>query len=371
MSAELEILAIAVLTAVAAALPGAFLVLRRMALVSDAISHAILPGIVVAFFLTHDLNSPLLFVAAAGTGVLTVALIETVRRSRLVPEDAAIGLVFPALFALGVILISRYAGDVHLDTDAVLLGELAFAPFNRLTVAGIDLGPVALWSMGGILALNLVFIVVAFKELKLATVDAGLAATLGFSPVVIHYGLMAIVSLTAVGAFSAVGSILVVALMIAPPATAYLLVERFGAMLWLSAVVAAAGAAVGFGAAYALDVSIAGAMAAACGVLFGAAFLLAPQRGLLAQVRRRSVQRVEFGARMLLVHLLHHENSADAPEECRLETLHQHLQWGQAFTRQVVRHAGSRQLVAEAGALLQLSKAGRDLAQQAVVGSAT
>jgi manganese/zinc/iron transport system permease protein len=369
MSADVEILAIAIVTAVAAALPGAFLVLRRMALVSDAISHAILPGIVVAFFLTRDLSSPLLVLAAAATGVLTVALIEAVHRSRLVPEDAAIGLVFPALFALGVILVSRYAGDVHLDTDSVLLGELAFAPFDRFVIDGIDLGAKALWSMGGILLLNVVLIGIAFKELKLATVDAGLAAALGFSPALIHYGLMSMVSVTAVGAFNAVGSILVVALMIAPPATAYLLVERFRPMLWLSVAVAAAGAVLGVGMAYAFDVSIAGSMATVCGVLFGGAVLFAPRRGLVAQVRRRSAQRLDFGVRMLLVHLLHHEHSPDALEECRIDTLYRHLQWTEGVTRHAVREARARGLVERAGELLVLTDSGRDLAQHAVVGN--
>ncbi len=139
MSAAAEIVLIGVVTAVAASIPGTYLVLRRTAMVSDAISHAILPGIVVAFFITHDLNSPLLLVAAAATGVLTVVLIEALRKTRLVPEDASIGLVFPALFSVGVILISRYAGDVHLDTDSVLLGELAFAPFDRMIVNGLEL----------------------------------------------------------------------------------------------------------------------------------------------------------------------------------------------------------------------------------------
>jgi manganese/zinc/iron transport system permease protein len=368
MSADLEILAIAIVTAVAAALPGVFLVLRRMALVSDAISHAILPGIVVAFLLTHDLNSPLLVIAAAATGVLTVALIEAVNRSRLVPEDAAIGLVFPALFAIGVILVSRLAGDVHLDTDSVLLGELAFAPFDRFVFGGADLGPKALWTMGAILLLNLLVIGFAFKELKLATVDAGLAAALGFSPVLIHYGLMTIVSITAVGAFNAVGSILVVALMIAPPATAYLLVESFRPMLWLSAGVAAAGAALGYGLAWVFDLSIAGSMATVCGVLFSAAFLFAPRRGLVAQVRRRTTQRLDFGVRMLLVHLLHHEHSPDALEECRVATLHRHLQWTEGLTRQTVREASARELAERSGELLVLTETGRDLAQRAVVG---
>jgi manganese/zinc/iron transport system permease protein len=368
VSADFEILTIAVVTAVAAALPGVFLVLRRMAMVSDAISHAILPGIVVAFFLTRDLNSPLLVIAAAATGVLTVALIEAIHRSRLVPEDAAIGLVFPAFFAIGVILVSRYAGGVHLDIDSVLLGELAFAPFDRFVLVGHDLGPKTMWSMGAILLLNVVFIGIAYKELKLATVDAGLAAALGFSPALIHYGLMTIVSITAVGAFNAVGSILVVALMIAPPATAYLLVERFPHMLWMSAAVAAAGAAGGYGVAYAADVSIAGSMATVCGVLFAGAFLFAPRRGLVAQVRRRATQKLDFGVRMLLVHLLHHEHAPDASRECRLETLHRHLRWTEGFTHQTVREAGARELVERAGELLVLTEPGRELAQSAVVG---
>jgi manganese/zinc/iron transport system permease protein len=368
VSVELEILLIAIVTAVAAALPGTYLVLRRLALVSDAISHAILPGIVVAFFVTGDLASPLLVAAAAATGVLTVALIEAVSRSRLVPEDAAIGLVFPALFALGVVLVSRYAGDVHLDTDAVLLGELAFAPFDRFSVAGHDLGPVALWTMGGILLINVAFISVLYKELKLATVDAGLAAALGLSPALLHYGLMTIVSITAVGAFSAVGSILVVALMIAPPATAYLLADRFAPMLGLSALAAALSAVTGYGVAYAFDVSIAGAMATMCGVLFAAAFLAAPHRGLVVQIRRRSTQRLEFAISMLLVHLLHHEHGPEAAEECRRATLNHHLRWSEGFTRQVVRHATSRNLVKPAGELVALTASGRDRAQHAVVG---
>ena len=368
MSPELEILVIAIVTAVAAALPGTYLVLRRTAMVSDAISHAILPGIVVAFFVTGDLSSPLLLVAAAATGVLTVALIEALIRSRLLPEDASIGLVFPALFSIGVILISRAASDVHLDTDAVLLGELAFAPFHRFAPGGADLGPVALWTMGAILLVNTALIAVAWKELKLATVDASLAALLGFQPAILHYGLMTMVSVTAVGAFDAVGSILVVALMVAPPATAYLVAERLGPMLVVTVAVAALGAAVGWGAALAFDVSIAGAIATASGLVFATAFLVAPERGLLAQARRRSGQRTEFAIQMLLVHLLHHEGPALATEECREATLHHHLGWREAWTRKIVDRARDRGLVASTGQLVLPTESGRRLADRAVVG---
>lgn len=368
MSPELQILLTAVVTAVAAALPGTYLVLRRTALVSDAISHAILPGIVVAFFLTHDLNSPLLLISAAATGVLTVFLIEALLRSRLVPEDASIGLVFPVLFSIGVILISRYAGGVHLDTDSVLLGEIAWVPFDQMVLAGIELGPRALWTMGAILLLNLLVIGLAWKELKLATVDPGLAALLGFSPAAIHYSLMAMVSITAVGAFDAVGSILVVALMIAPPATAYLVVDRFAPMLWVGAAVAAASAVLGYAVAYVLDVSIAGSMAGACGILFAAALLLAPRRGLVAQARRSTSQRLELGIHMLLVHLLHHQDTAAAAVECRFPSLHRHLQWSEARTRQVVREAENRKLIGRTDDLLHATADGRQLAEVAVIG---
>src|SRR3712207_6752016 len=178
---QIEIQLIAVVTAAACALPGVFLVLRRMAMMSDAISHSILLGIVLAFFVVENLSSPLLVVGAALTGVATVSLVELLQRTGRVKEDAAIGLVFPLLFSIGVILVSRYAGSVHLDIDAVLLGELAFAPFRRLVIGGVDLGPQALVLMTAILVLNAVLIGLFFKELKLATFDAGLTAALGFS----------------------------------------------------------------------------------------------------------------------------------------------------------------------------------------------
>ena len=243
---EIEIQLLAVVVAAACALPGTFLVLRKMAMMSDAISHAILPGIVIAFFLTHNLNSPLLILAAAATGVLTVMLVELLMSTRLVREDAAIGLTFPVLFSIGIILIARYAGDVHLDTDAVLLGEPAFAPFDRLIVGGRDIGPRALYVMSAVGLANVAFIALFYKELKIATFDAGLAAALGFGPVLIHYGLMTFVSITAVAAFDAVGSILVVAMMVAPSAAAYLLTDRLRDMILLSVAIGAASAVGGF-----------------------------------------------------------------------------------------------------------------------------
>jgi manganese/zinc/iron transport system permease protein len=365
---QLEILLIAAVTAAACALVGVFLVLRRMAMMSDAISHAILFGIVLAFFVTKDLASPFLAGAAALTGVLTVSLVELVSRSGRVREDAAIGLVFPALFSLGVILIARHAGSVHLDVDAVLLGELAFAPFNRLEALGYDLGPKGFYLMSGILALDALFIGVFYKELKLATFDPGLAGALGFAPGLIHYALMALVSVTAVGAFDAAGSILVVALMIAPPATAYLLVDRLSRMLLLSVSFGVASAVSGYWIAHVLDASIAGSMASMTGLLFGLTCLFAPDRGLVAIVSRRRRQRLEFAQTMLAVHLYNHEGLPEALRENTVAHLHERLKWEPSFAERAVDAAVRRGLAMRLHGFLFLTDSGRLAAREAIVG---
>ncbi len=365
---HLEIQLLAAVVAVACALPGVFLVLRRMALMSDAISHSILLGIVLGFFWVGDLGHPLLILAATATGVLTVALVELLHGTRRVKEDAAIALVFPALFSIAVILIAQRAGGVHLDVDAVLLGEIAFAPFRRFEWNGLDLGPRSLWVMGGILALNLLAIGLFYKELKLSTFDAGLAASLGFSPVLVHYGFMTLVSVTAVGAFDAVGSILVVALMIAPPAAAWLLTDRLPVMLALSGLIAAVSAIAGFHVAIAFDASIAGSMAGMTGVAFVGAFALAPERGLVAQWQRRARQRVEFAGLMLSIHLLNHEGGARAEVENRVEHLSEHLRWSPDFARRVVRRAERDGLVVREGRdRLLLTPLGREAARHGMV----
>ena len=365
---ELEIQLIAVVVAVACALPGVFLVLRRMALMSDAISHTVLLGIVLAFFVTGTLASPLLIFGAAATGVLTVFLVETLRRTRLVREDASIGLVFPALFSIAVVLIARYAGSVHLDTDAVLLGELAFAPFRRLRVGDVDLGPRALWVMGGVLLLNVILIIAFYKELKLSTFDPELAAALGFSPLLLHYGFMSLVSITAVGAFDAVGSVLVVALMIAPPAAAYLLSDRLSMVLTWAVVIAAGSALAGFWAAWIADASIAGSMATTAGAAFGGALLFAPERGVLARSRRRARQRVEFASLMLVIHLYNHEDTPEAEEESRVSHLGRHLRWSAPFAQRIVRRTAAAGWLVKDGDRLRLTTAGRNAARKALAG---
>lgn len=366
-SSQIEIQLTAIVVAAACALPGVYLVLRRMALISDAISHSILLGIVVAFFIVHNLSSPFLVFGAAFTGVLTVFLVEVLKKSGLVAEDAAIGLVFPLLFSLGVILISKYSGDIHLDTDSVLLGELAFIPFDRLEFWGMDFGPRALAVMSGILFLNILFILLFYKELKISTFDAGLAASLGLSPVIFFYALMSLTSLTAVGAFDAVGSILVVALMIAPPAAAYLLTDRLSIMLILAVIFGVVSAIAGYWLAHYLDASIAGCMATVTGVVFGLSFTFAPNRGLVSIALRRRGQRLRFAVMMLSIHILNHEEAGNAAIENRVDTLDRHVAWDKHLIEKVVSKMKKSGLANTDSGLLVLTDSGRKFAAEAML----
>ncbi len=358
-----EIIIIAVIISATCAIPGVFLILRRMSLISDAISHSVLFGIVVAFFAVKSLHSPLLVIGAVATGVITVFLSEMLLKTRLLKEDASIGLVFPALFSMGVILISKYAGNIHLDTDAVLMGEIALAPFERFIVGGIDLGPLSAWLMGGIGLFNLLFVILFYKELKISTFDAGLAAALGFAPALIHYTLMIMVSITAVGAFDTVGSILVVAFMIAPGASAYLLTDRLWLMILLSVLIGMFSAVAGVLIAFAMDTSIAGTMASVTGFVFLLTFLFAPQYGIIAKILLRRERKWVFASYMLAVHLFSHENTELEDEESDIWQLTGHLNWDENYSRRVLATGIREGVFVRDGSRLRLTPLGRETAR--------
>lgn len=359
---QVEIQLIAAVVAIACAIPGVFLVLRKMALISDAISHAILPGIVIGFFITEDLNSPLLILLAAVTGVITVVLVETIQKTKLVKEDTAIGLVFPALFSIGVILIAKNANDVHLDVDAVLLGELAFAPFDRWLVSGMDLGPKSLWVMGTVLLITLVLLFLFFKELKVSTFDTGLSSALGFSPLVIHYGLMSVSSVTVVGAFDAVGAILVVALMIAPAATAYLLTSDLKKMLVLSICFGVFAAIAGYWLAHWLDASISGSMTTVLGFVFLVVYFFAPRKGLLSVLYRLKQQRTEVSLITFLLHLTNHSEE----EERHINHLNDHINWQKGPSKRVLDLAEKNNMITIENEVVSLTEKGKDFTSLAI-----
>ncbi|MEP0262466.1 metal ABC transporter permease [Dokdonia sp.] len=359
---QIEIQLIAAVVAIACAIPGVFLVLRKMALISDAISHSILPGIVIGFFLTEDLNSPWLILLAAVTGVITVILVEAIQKTGLVKEDTAIGLVFPALFSIGVILIAKNANDVHLDVDAVLLGELAFAPFDRLLIAGADVGPKSLWVMGVILSVTIGLLIAFFKELKVSTFDAGLSSALGFSPVVLHYGLMSISSITVVGAFDAVGAVLVVALMIAPAATAYLLTSDLKKMIVLSIIFGVGSAIAGYWVAHLLDASISGSMTTVLGIVFLMVYLFAPSKGLIAVMYRQRQQRTEVSLLTFLLHLNNHTEES----ERHINHLQEHINWQRVRSETVLNLAEKNNMITITNSIVTLTSKGKEFTDLAL-----
>jgi manganese/zinc/iron transport system permease protein len=352
LASQLIIIGVGSLVAASCALVGTFLVLRRIVLLGDAISHSVLLGIVLAF-LASGSQAPIPMVLGAGAiGVLTVFLVEVLNHSRRLYEDASIGVVFPALFSIGVILVSRYAAQVHLDIECVLYGEIAFAPQDRLLVGGTDIGPKALWVTGAVFLADLLLVLLLYKELKLASFDPDLAGSTGFSPVLIHYLLMLAVSVTVVASFESVGAILVVAMLVVPPATAYLLTDRLSLMLFLAAVIGIAATLGGYQFSRHYDCSVAGSMAACAGVIFTLVFLLSPSHGVLRRSLLTRRLRLRLESRILLLHLR-------GPGEWRKASeIEGSFQWSRARWQRVVKHLVREGLVELAGDDLRITEDG-------------
>ena len=365
-SAEREAMLLVLVTALACAVPGVLLVLRRLALMGDAIGHVLLFGVVGMYYFTRDLDSPWLVVGAVLSGVLTVALVELLERTQLVRGDAAIGLVFPALFSVGTLIASLHFRDTHLDVDQVLLGHVEYASSAPMAhLFGVPIGRRPTVALATLALLNVTLAVVFFKELKLTTFDAALAATLGFLPALVHYGLMTVVSLTAVAAFDSVGPVLVVAFLVLPALTARLLSDRLHVVFALSLAAAAVGAIAGVRAAFFLHTNIAGMVAVTMGLLYGVTLLVAPKRGLLAAEWQRFARRRAFAETVLAIHLAEHEGTPAEADESSCSGLHRHLDWRPADVTGVVRRAERHGLVTRTGDVLKLTAMGRQHARAA------
>ncbi len=255
------------LCAAAAALLGNFLVLRRMSLLGDAISHAVLPGLAGAFILTGQRQGVAMFVGAAAVGVLTVLLTEIARQYGRVDEGASIGVVFTALFAIGLILINLGAAkSVDLDASCVLYGSLELAVTDRVSLFGLEV-PRAVVTLTIVLLLNAIFVFGLYRPLKVCTFDPQLAAAQGLRVSVFHYALAAFVAVTAVASFESVGNILVVAMFVVPPVTAWLLTDRLMPMIILSVVAGVAAAVLGHLAAFTVPIWLGGLLSGALGCI--------------------------------------------------------------------------------------------------------
>lgn len=275
----------------ACGLVGNYLILRRMALVGDAISHSILPGLVVAFLIAQSRSSTAMFIGALAAGVLTTIIIEVIHKKSRVKQDSAIGIAFTTLFAIGVILISLYASKVDLDQECVLYGEIAFVPLEPpVGFLGINLGPLPVVRMGIITLMTATFILIFYKQLLVSSFDPGLASSLGINASVVHYSLMCWLSVVVVSAFESVGAILVVAMLIMPGATASLISQRLPVIMLLTVVDAALSSILGIHLATWLDCSTAGAMVVMATALFCLAWIFGPVDGLIRRWLRAKVE---------------------------------------------------------------------------------
>lgn len=269
---EFWVILTGVLVGITCGIAGVFLILRKMSMIADAISHTVLFGIVMAFIITQSLNGLWMLVGAAIAGILTAYLVQLLQSSGI-QEDAAIGVTFTSLFALGVLLITLFASNVHLDVEHVLMGEISFVPWDKWTFLSITM-PKAVWMLLLVLVINVTFLFLFYKEMKLSTFDYVYATTIGLPVILLHYVFMTTISLTTVAAFDSVGAILVVAMLIGPAATAYLISKSIKEMFLWSIGFGMASAIIGYYAAKWFDTSIAGMMAAAVGVIFIAVFIV-------------------------------------------------------------------------------------------------
>lgn len=263
---ELWILLTAILVSVTCSIVGVFLILRKMSMIADAISHTVLFGIVMSYIMTHTLSGWSMFIGAVLTGIATAYIVQLLQTTGI-QEDAAIGITFTVIFAVSVLLVTLFAGSVHLDVEHVLMGEIAFVPWERLTVGAVMM-PKAVWILGFVLLLNIAFFGLFYRVMNVSTFDVSYAVTIGLPVVLIHYLFMTMVSLTTVAAFDSVGAILVVALLIGPPATAYLISRTVPQMFFWSISLGVISTVIGYVFATWLDTSISGMMATAVGFVF-------------------------------------------------------------------------------------------------------
>lgn len=360
-----------VLTAAASSLLGCFLVLRRMSMLGDAISHAVLPGLAAAFFISHSRSSIIMFLGAVLVGVLTAMLTEWIRGYGHVDEGASMGVVFTTLFALGLVMIVQAADHVDLDAGCVLYGAIELIPLDTWRIGGWNV-PRVVVVLSAVTLVNLVFVLGFFKELKIAAFDPALATASGFSASLMHYMLMTLVAVTAVASFESVGNILVVAMLVVPAAAAYMLTDRLGRMIAISVVLGAVSALAGHLGALIVpawfgfrSTTTAGMMAVAAGLIFVLASLLAPQRGVVIKwIRQRWLSLRIVGDHVLA--LLYRREERGAREPIGTGAMREELLAGRLeLSLAVWLHRRSGRLTGTAGAL-QLTAKGRSEAAELI-----
>ena len=357
-------MAVGALCAAACALVGCFLLLRRMAMLGDALSHSVLAGVGAVFLMTRSIDPFPMFLGAILAGIVTAVATQFLHRSASVPEDSSIGIVFTSLFAFGVVVVSQAKG-VHLDLDCVLFGDLAFSGMNLRPTIGWLL-PDSFRTLIPALLLTVAFLSLFWKELRLTSFDPALAMTLGFSVPLIHYLMTSVVAVVTVSAMEIVG-LLVVALLIVPPCIARMLTDRLGRMLWLSVISGVSCITAGYLLALRWNSSAAGLAASVGGVELAVVLVLAPRYGVLGRMSRTIKLRTRIAAEDVLAGLYRRQEQLEetAPmtvpiSECRV------LAGNNFLAGLVVRRLCQRGLLQKIGQTAQFTNKGRRYAQHLV-----
>jgi manganese/zinc/iron transport system permease protein len=338
---------------------GSFAVLRRQSLLGDAISHAALPGIALAFLLTNSKAPFVLVLGAAIAGWLgTLAVMVAVRNTRI-KEDAALGMVLSVFFGFGILLltfIQKLPDASQAGLDKFLFGQAATLVQRDVATMAV-LGGVALFA-----------VVLLWKEFKLFSFDPEFAASLGYPARLLDIILTTLIVIAIVIGLQTVGVVLMSAMIVAPAAAARQWTERLGVMIALSGVFGIVVGGLG-----AITSSIIPRLPTGPTIVLYltaivlVSLLFAPERGILARARRQRRQKWQFAAEALTVHLLNHEGRLDEVEESTLQHLGAHMRWEDSFAQRVVRWAVTHDLVIRTDGRLALTPLGRETARQAMV----
>lgn len=358
-------IAVGALCAICCALAGCFLVLRRMSLLGDALSHSVLAGIAGTYLVTGSVEPIPMLIGALLAGIATAVMTQFVHKHASVPEDSSIGIVFTSLFAFGVVVVSQ-AEHVHLDLDCVLFGDLAFAGVNLRPLFGY-LWPDSFRTLVPALIITILMLVVFWKELRLTSFDPTLALTLGFSATFMHYLLTTVVAVVTVSAMEVVG-LLVVALLIVPAATARLLTDKLSTMLWLSCLIGITSTTLGYLLALRWNSSAAGLTAVVAGVCLLIAIVLSPTSGVLGRVVRTIKLRIRICAEDVLAGLFRQQERSENPQLAAVASAgecHQ-MAGGGVLANAALRWLRSRQLLAGDGQQISLTDRGLNYARSLV-----
>lgn len=263
------ILLVVILLSVPASLLGAFLMLRKMGMLTDAIAHSILPGIVIAYLMTNKKDSLTILLLASLFGLITTFIIAWIEKRLKNRNDAATGISFTFLFAVGIVLVTLFAEQADLDPDCVLFGEMLYIPFETILFGKQEIPrtlPIAL----SVFILVILFIKLAYRKLKLISFDESYAFSIGISVALWHYTLISLVSVLTVASFEILGSVLVIALFMFPPATAFLMSKKLEQLLYISLIISILSIILG----YYLSVWQGGSSAASIVIIQGVFFMI-------------------------------------------------------------------------------------------------